>query len=177
VARPRCSVFVAVSLDGFIARRDGSIDWLRAVEAPGEDYGFARFFARVDALLLGRATWDVARGFDPWPYAGKRVAVLAHAPREARHGETFHAGDAAAVLDALGGEGLHHVYADGGSVISQLLAADRVDALTVSVIPVVLGDGLRLFQGPLPERRLVLESATPYPSGLVQLSYLAPRAA
>ncbi len=172
--RPRCSVFIAASLDGFIARRDGSIDWLRAVEAPGEDYGFAGFFADVDALLVGRATWEVACSFDSWPYAGKRVAVLAHAPREGRHGETFHAGEAAAVLDALGAEGLRHVYADGGSVVSQLLAADRVDALTVSVIPVVLGDGLRLFQGPLPERRLALESSRAYPTGLVQLRYALP---
>jgi dihydrofolate reductase len=173
VDRPRCSAFVAASLDGFIARPDGSLDWLRAVEAPGEDYGFASFFAEVDALLLGRATWEVVLGFDPWPYAGKRVAVLAHAPRQARHGETFHAGEPARVLDALHAEGFRHVYADGGSVISQLLAAGRLEALTVSVIPVVLGDGLRLFQAPLPERRLVLESATPFPSGLVQLRYRA----
>jgi dihydrofolate reductase len=177
MTRPRCSAFIATSLDGFIARRDGSIDWLRSVEDAGEDYGFATFFAEIDALLLGRATWEVARGFEPWPYAGKRVAVLAHQAREARHGETFHAGEAAAVLDLLGAGGAGHVYADGGAVISQLLAADRVDDLTVSVIPIVLGDGIRLFQGPLPERALVLVSARSFRSGLVQLRYRrAPRA-
>jgi dihydrofolate reductase len=107
------------------------------------------------------------------PRRVQRVAVLAHAPREARHGETFHAGDAAVILDAILAEGARHVYADGGSVISQLLAADRVDELTLSIVPVVLGGGLRLFQGPLPERRLALESARSYPTGLVQLRYLA----
>lgn len=168
---PRCSVFIATSLDGFIARRDGSFDWLRIVEEAGEDYGFAAFYAGVDALLFGRATWDVACGLPDWPYAGKRVAVMSARPREGRHGETFHAGDPAAALDLLGREGLRHVYADGGSVVSQLLAADRVDALTVSVIPLVLGDGIRLFQGTLPERRLALRSARSYRSGLVQLRY------
>lgn len=164
---------MGASLDGFIARRDGSIDWLQAVEVPGEDHGFGAFFAGVDALLVGRATWDAARGFDPWPYAGKRVAVLSRAPREGTHGETFHAGDPVAVLDALGAEGRRHVYADGGSVVSQLLAAGRVDELTVSFLPVLLGDGIRLFQGPLPERGLVLEAVRPFPSGLVQLRYRA----
>jgi dihydrofolate reductase len=145
--RPRCSAFLAASLDGFIAGPRGELEWLRAVEAPGEDYGFAAFFGSVDALLVGRATWEVAGGFDRWPYEGKRVAVMAHAPREARHGETFHRGDPAEVL-----------------------------ALTLSVIPVVLGDGIRLFQGPLPERPLALVSARPFPSGLVQLVYRrAPR--
>lgn len=173
--RPRCSVFIAASLDGFIARRDGSIDWLPPVGAEGEDYGFGRFFGAVDALLLGRATWEVACRFEPWPYAGKRVAVLAHAPRTARHGETFHAGDPGAVLDALGREGARRVYADGGAVVSQLLAAGRVDDLTVSIVPVILGDGIRLFQPPLPERALLLEAAVPFPAGLVQLRYRARR--
>src|SRR5512136_787177 len=100
--RLRCSVFVAASLDGFIARRNGAIDWLRAVEEPGQDYGFEAFFAQVDALLLGRATWEVACGFERWPYAGKRVAVLSGHPHQGRHGETFHAGPPDAALDRLG---------------------------------------------------------------------------
>lgn len=171
MARPRCSAFLATSLDGFIARPDGSLDWLRAVEDAGEDHGFAAFLAGIDALLLGRATWDVARGFARWPYAGKRVAVLSGAVRAGSHGETFHAGDPAAVLDRLGAEGARHVYADGGSVVSQLVAADRLDELVLSIVPVLLGEGIRLFQGPLPERPLALVSARPYRSGLVQLRY------
>ncbi len=171
MAPPRCSAFLAASLDGFIARRDGALDWLRPWETSGEDYGFAAFLSGVDALLLGRATWDVARKAGPWPYGDRRVAVLSHATGEARHGETFHAAPPAAVLDLLLSEGRRHVYADGGSVVSQLLAADRLDALVVSVVPIVLGDGIRLFQAPLPERGLALEGVTPHRSGLVQLRY------
>ena len=74
--RPRFSVFIAVSVDGYIARLDGSIDWLAAVEQKGEDYGYKQFFDAVDALVLGRKTYEVALGFDPWPYAGKRCIVL-----------------------------------------------------------------------------------------------------
>jgi len=67
-----CSVFIAVSLDGFIARTDGSVDWLSLVEAPGEDYGYQRFFDSIDTLVIGRSTYQLALGFEPWPYQGKR---------------------------------------------------------------------------------------------------------
>jgi dihydrofolate reductase len=174
MGRARCSVFIAASLDGFIARRDGSLDWLRVVEQGGEDYGFEAFFAEVDALLLGRGTWEAACGFAPWPYVGKRVAVVSAAPRAGTHGETFHDRGPAELLDLLGEEGFRHVYADGGSVVSQLLVADRVDTLTLSIVPVVLGDGIRLFQPPLVERRLGLVSSRSYPSGLVQVRYARP---
>ena len=69
-------MFIATSLDGFIARRDGGIDWLSIVEAPGEDYGYAKFFADVDALILGRGTYDKVRTFPAWPYGDKRCVVL-----------------------------------------------------------------------------------------------------
>lgn len=171
--RPRCSVFIATSLDGFIARPDGSLDWLDAVQRPGEDYGFQAFFEQVDALVLGAATYRVVLGFEgPWPYGSKRVVVLTHHPPPAsRAGETFFAGEPAAVLDALAAEGVRRVYVDGGAVVSQFLAAALVDDLTVSVVPVLLGDGVRLFQGRLPERTLALESSRTFPSGLVQSVY------
>ena len=78
-----CSVFVATSLDGCIAREDGRIDWLEranAVVPPGEDCGYREFFDSVDALVMGRGTFDLAVTFDPWPYGGKRVVVMTHAP-------------------------------------------------------------------------------------------------
>ena len=73
-----CCAFIATSLDGFVARTDGAIDWLKIVEREGEDYGFAAFFASVDALVMGRNTYETARGFAAWPYAGKRCIVLTH---------------------------------------------------------------------------------------------------
>ena len=87
-----CCAFIATSLDGFVARTDGAIDWLKIVEREGEDYGFAAFFASVDALLMGRNTYETALGFDAWPYAGKRCIVLTHRAATSKHGESFFAG-------------------------------------------------------------------------------------
>jgi dihydrofolate reductase len=160
-----------MSLDGFIARSDGGLDWLEPMQVQGEDYGYGAFFESIDTVVVGRRTYEVALGFDEWPYQGKRVVVLAHAAPTPRHGERFHAGPHAALLDALGAEGARRVHVDGGAVVSQFLRTGLVDDLVVSVAPVVLGGGIRLFQGAIPERRLFLESAEAFPSGLVQLRY------
>jgi dihydrofolate reductase len=169
--RPRCSVFIAVSLDGFIARRDGGIDWLSIVERPGEDYGYARFFAEVDALIVGRRTYDAALGFPSWPYAGKRCVVLAHDPPPARHGERFHAGPPAPLLAALHADGVRRVYVDGGAVIRLFLSENLIDDLTLSIVPVLLGDGIRLFDDAGATRRLRTIESRVFPSGLVQIAY------
>lgn len=175
--RPRCSGYMAASLDGFIARADDGLDWLDAVQRPGEDYGFAAFFASVEALLLGRNTWEVARRFVPWPYAAKRCVVLTSRPAEGSHGETFHAGDPAPLLARLHGEGVKRVYVDGGVTVARFLAAGLLDDLTVSLIPVLLGEGIRLFPGGYAERGLELTGSRSFPSGLVQVEYrvLAPQ--
>jgi dihydrofolate reductase len=171
--RPTCSVFIAASLDGFIARPDGGLDWLDAVQSPGEDYGFGEFFSSIDTLVLGRRTYEWALGFGGWPYAGKRVAVLTHRPGEPRHGETFLAGDPAAIVERLGREGARHLYVDGGATIARFLEAGLVDDLTISILPVLLGDGIRLFPGRPPETRLALVESRAFPSGLVRLRYRA----
>ncbi len=169
--RPRCSAFLAMSLDGFIARKDGSIDWLARVELPDEDYGFQRFFDSVDTLAIGRSTWEVARAFDPWPYQGKRCVVLTHRPLDALHGEESFAGSAWQLVEQFSTMGTHHVYVDGGTVVRQFLAAGLLDALTVSIIPLVLGEGIPLFGGALHEHGLVLEESRSWPSGLLQVRY------
>ena len=171
MARPRCSVFIAASLDGFIARRDGGLDWLSIVETPGEDYGYARFFGDVDALVMGRGTYDTVRGFPAWPYGDKRCVVLAHHPPEAQHGETFHAGPSAPLLERLHADGVRRVYVDGGAVIRQFLGEGLIDDITLSIIPVILGDGIRLFDGGGAGRRLRLRASQAFASGLVQLTY------
>jgi dihydrofolate reductase len=169
--RPRCAAFLAMSLDGFIARPDGAVDWLDAYDAPEEEY--ARFLAGVDTVLIGRATYDLVVTFPQWPYGAKRVVVVTHRPARPRHGEAFVAGDATAVLTGLGSTGSHSVYVDGGVVVSQFLAAGLLDELTVTVVPLVLGDGRRLFRGTLPERRLSLVASRAYASGLVRITYRA----
>jgi dihydrofolate reductase len=169
--RPRCSVFIATSLDGFIARKDGGIDWLSIVEAPGEDYGYARFFGDVDALILGRRTYDTVLGFGAWPYGDKRCVVLTHGARESRHGERFHAGAPGPLLDDLAAAGVRRVYVDGGDVIRLFLREELIDDITLSVIPILLGDGIPLFDASVPTRRLRLAGSQAFPTGLVQLRY------
>jgi dihydrofolate reductase len=168
-ARPRCSVYIAVSLDGYIARADGGLDWLAVVERPGEDYGYKAFFDSVDVLVIGRKTYETALGFEHWPYEGKRCIVVTRSSRTARHGETFHAGALTSLLDRLEAEGAQRVYVDGGALIRSFLAEDLVDDMTLSVIPVLLGAGISLFGAV--ERRLSLVASRSFPSGLVQLSY------
>ncbi len=171
--RPQCSAFLAASLDGFVARPGGGLDWLKAVEAPGEDYGFAEFFASVDTLVVGRRTYDVVLGFPEWPYGGKRVVVLTHRPAAARRDETFASGTPEAVVASLAAAGARRIYVDGGATVSSFLRVGLLDDLTLSVVPVVLGDGIRLFLPPLPERTLALREARAFPSGLVRLRYEA----
>jgi dihydrofolate reductase len=171
--RPQFSVFIAASLDGFIARADGSIDWLSIHSLADEPNGYGEFIASVDAIVIGRATYETVLGFGGWFYGNKRVIVLAHGEQASRHGEEFHAGDVSSLLPRLAGAS--RVYVDGGHVIQQFFAADLIDDVTVGILPIVLGGGIRLFSGGEGERRLVLESHRVYRSGMVQLGYRVQR--
>lgn len=171
MARPRCSVFIAISLDGFIARANGAFDWLSIVEREGEDYGFKQFFDAIDTLVMGRKTYETALGFGAWPYAGKRCVVLTGSSRVSRHGEEFHSGDLAQLVERLASEGTKHVYVDGGATIARFLAAKLVDDVTVSVIPILLGEGVPLAPHVGHDVRLRLVEHRAYESGLVQLNY------
>jgi dihydrofolate reductase len=163
------SVFIATSLDGYIARPDGGLDWLGVVERRGEDYGYAAFAATYDVLVMGRRTYDTVLGFDAWPYLGKRVIVMTHRPLVSRHGEEAFDGSAEALVHRLAAEHARRLYIDGGVVIRQFLAAGLVDDLTISIIPIVLGAGIPLFGGT--EHGLTLEGVERFESGLVQLRY------
>lgn len=165
-------MYIATSLDGFIARTDGALDWLTAVEREGEDYGFKAFYDSVDTLVMGRKTYDTVRNFDAWPYAGKRcVVVTSNTERESRHGEEFASGDLRALFDRLGKEGARHVYVDGGVLIARALGAHLVDRVTVSIVPILLGAGTPLAPSLGADTRLDLIEHRAYESGLVQLQY------
>lgn len=167
---PSCFVFIAASVDGFIARRDGALDWLKRVERPGEDYGYQAFFNTIDALVIGRGTYDVVRGFDAWPYEKKRCVVMTHQQFEPKANEEFFAGPPVELVQKLGAEGVKRVYVDGGAVISQFLAAGLIEQLTVSQIPILLGDGLPLFKA-TGEHALTLVESRSFPSGLVRSTW------
>ena len=169
---PRVSVYIAVSLDNFIARDDGSLDWLADVQdAGGDDYGYAEFMDTIDAVVLGRETYDAVRTFDTWPFTGRCVIVLTNRPIETAFGEDVYAGALAALIAALGRDGVGRVYLDGGATIRQGLDEHLIDDMTLSIIPVVLGSGRPLFSRGLPGSRWSLTGADSYPTGLVQLHY------
>lgn len=172
--RPRTEAFVGVSLDGFLARPDGTLDFLEPWQ--GHEHGYTALFARIDTLIFGRATWEfvatmVAQHGMAWPYGGKRCVVLTHRPISTSHGELVRAASPASVLAELAREGSKHVYVDGGVVIRDFLAAGVLDALTVSIVPVLIGEGKPLFGGVKVESGLKLEGTTGFPNGLAQLRY------
>jgi len=157
MATPRFSVFIATSVDGFIARPDGDVDWLQEVGAEDlaqDDGGFADFFAAVDVLVMGRNTFEKVLSFDgPWPYGDKPVVVLsrtlAEVPDELRETVSIEACTPSELAHKLGERGLRRVYLDGGQVIQSFLREGLVSDLTVTRIAVLLGQGLPLF-GELP---------------------------
>jgi dihydrofolate reductase len=178
-SHPRVEVFIATSLDGFIARPDGSLDWLLQAQAtaPGhEDFGHAEFMANIDALVMGRKTFETVLGFDPWPYAERPVWVMSRQPTleipEPRRPRVRHGGaDARALLRHLARTGVRRLYLDGGELIQSFLFEDLVDRITVTTIPVLLGQGRRLW-GALPaDRAWTLESARHWDCGFVQGRY------
>lgn len=177
-------MFIATSLDGFIAREDGSIDWLERANASlpaGEDCGYKAFFASVDVLVMGRHTFELAKTFPEWPYGSTPLVVLASRPVDvpaAIGGSVSVSSEAPAELVArLAGEGKKHAYVDGGVTIQRFLAAGLIDELIVTLIPVLLGKGRPLF-GPLGrDQRLSLAGSKVYGSGFVQLQYRPAREA
>jgi len=172
IARPKISVYIATSIDGYIARKDGGLDWLESIPInPDEDYGFKDFMASVDVLILGRNTYDVVSGFDEWPYQGKRVVVMSQKLKEVREEAELFSGDIHALLLKLHTEGTTHIYVDGGVIISKFLEMGLVDQIIITVIPTILGTGIRLFNPMINGHDCRLASSQSYPNGLVQLRY------
>ena len=169
MARPRVSAFLGASLDGFIAEADGGLGFLKPFEQ--EEHGYADFYASVDTLLMGRKTYETVLGFDAWPFGDRRVAVLSHGARTACFNERFLSGTPEEILAVLAADGARHVYADGGEVVTQFLAAGCLDSLTISIVPVLLGSGVRLFASSPGLHRLTLEGVRTLSSGLVQVRY------
>lgn len=167
----QCSVYIAASLDGFIARSDGGIDWLSTVQQAGIDYGYKAFHDSIDTVVVGRNTYDQVLGFAEWPYAGKRCVVLTHAPPVSRHGEEFFDGSPAELVSTLSNDGARRAYVDGGAVIQQFLAANLIDDLTLSLVPILLGEGIRLFGTLGHDQPLTLLRTQAFDSGLVQMVY------
>ena len=173
----KASVFIATSLDGYIARPDGAIDWLptNGLDGPTEDYGYKKFIDTVDALVMGRKSFETVLGFGiAWPYT-KPVIVLSsrtvEIPEAIRGKVEAMSGTPAEVIRRMEERGAKHLYIDGGKTIQGFLTAGLIGRMTITRIPVLLGSGIPLF-GPLPGdvkwRHVETRS---WPSGLVQSTY------
>ena len=169
----KASVFIATSLDGFIARANGDLDWLPP--GGGEEHGYEAFIATVDALVIGRKTYETVLGFDTWPYGEKPVYVLStRTLAPALPGAVVErlSGPPAEIVAQLAARGVGHVYVDGGITIQGFLQAGLIQRLIITRIPVLLGAGIPLF-GPLPrDIRLRHVGTRQYASGLVQSEYV-----
>jgi dihydrofolate reductase len=167
------SVFVGTSVDGFIARPNGDLDFLP--EGGGEPHGYTEFMASVDALVIGRKTFEKVLTFETWPYGDKRVVVLSSRPVDlsaVRGGVVEQmAGPPADIVSQLAAGGAHHLYVDGGITIQEFLRVGLVQRLIITRVPVLIGEGVPLF-GALPrDIRLHHVATRHYPSGLVQSEY------
>jgi dihydrofolate reductase len=169
----KASVFIGTSLDGFIARLNGTFDFLP--EGGGEPHGYNEFIASIDTIVIGRKTFETVLTMKPWPYGNKRVVVLSSRPVDFSTvvgGVVEHmAGTPADIVVRLAATGAHHLYIDGGITIQQFLRAGLIQRLTITRVPVLIGEGIPLF-GSLPHDIRLRHIATRhYPSGLVSSEY------
>jgi dihydrofolate reductase len=174
----KCSVFVATSLDGFISRMDGRIDWLEQANTrlpKGEDLGYAGFMANVDALVMGRKTFEQVLSFGNWPYGSTPVVVLSHRlralPKHLPATVSLSKDRPAELVERLSAQGRNSIYVDGGVTIQGFIAAGLIDELTITFIPVLIGAGKALFGRLVKDVMLELVSSQAYECGFVQSKY------
>lgn len=173
---PTGHVFIGTSLDGFISRKDGSLDWLILPEHKDEDHGYTTFIQKIDAIVMGRGSYEAVLGFDAWPY-DKPVLVLSRQlagtePPQALRGKVSFADlTPRAAMDHLGRQGASRVYVDGGQIVQAFLRDGLIADMVISRVPVLIGEGRSLF-GPLPrDAKFRHERTVTFPSGLVQSHY------
>ena len=171
----RCTAFLGMSLDGYIAGPGGDLAWLDAIPAPpGNDMGFGQLMESVDAVVMGRTTFDFVASFDgPWPYSKPLVVMsstLDTIPDHAVDTELSRQSPTE-LCDELAERGWQHVYVDGGALVASFHTAALLDELIVTVVPVVLGDGTKLMEGLLEPAWLTLASTETFDNGFVQLRY------
>ena len=168
-------VYIATSLDGLIAGEGDDLSWLPAPPDNGDDFGFADFLGGVGALLMGRRTFDVVAGFPgPWPFGDRPCLVATHRPLPAVSApvQAISGDIGAMVATAKAAAGGRDVYIDGGALIRQALAADLVDAMTLTSVPVVLGAGVPLFSGGGPRRAWRPVGDEALPGGLLKRRFV-----
>ncbi len=169
-------VYIATSVDGFIARQDGSVDWLTSGEdAGGEDFGFQDFFDSVDALVLGRNTFELVLSFGSWPYGEKPVIVLTtqqlEIPQDITNTVSVMAGSPGEVIHHLAGQGFEHLYIDGGETIQGFIREGLIQEMIITKVPVLIGTGIPLFGAVPHDIQLQHLETLQFDNGLVQSKY------
>lgn len=169
----KVTLYIAASLDGYIAGPNGEIDWLDLVDRPGEDYGYHQFYDSVDVLVMGRKTYEVPAGVAEWPYPGKPSYVLTRQDLKSdRDDVSFVSQPVETLVASLRRQGFQHLWlAGGGETVRAFLAQRLIDEHIFSIIPTILGAGIPLFPPPSPQQHLELISSRTFSSGVIQLHY------
>ncbi|WP_461533939.1 dihydrofolate reductase family protein [Sinomicrobium sp.] len=171
----KISLFIAMSLDGYIAKPNDDLSFLKIVEKEGEDYGYKEFTDTVDTLIIGRKTYDYVLkeiGSSHYDNGQRDVYVITRTERPQVGRTIFYTGNITDLVTQLKSEKGKNIYCDGGAeVINELLKHDLIDELIISVIPILVGNGTRLFKDGRPEQTLELVTTKAFDTGLIQLYY------
>lgn len=171
----KLSLFIATSLDGYIAKPNNDLSFLKIVEKEGEDYGYTEFTANIDTLIIGRKTYDYVLkeiGSAHYDNGQPNVYVITRTERPKVGNTTFYSGKLTELVQRLKSEKGKNIYCDGGAeIINELLGHDLIDEFIISIIPILLGNGARLFKDNRPEQQLELVGVKTYETGLTQLHY------
>jgi dihydrofolate reductase len=166
-------LYISMSLDGYIAGKDDSLDFLAMVEQEGEDYGYNDFIKSIDAVIIGRKTYEkvIAMGYD-YPHTEKDVYILTRTARPSIGNYKFYSEDLSELVNRLKSQAGENIYCDGGAdIANELMKSDLVDEFIISVIPILLGEGIKLFKDCRPKQILELVTSKQFDRGLVQLHY------
>jgi len=166
-------LYIATSLDGYIAKPNDDLGFLSIVEKEGEDYGYADFIKTVDAVIVGRKTYDkvLSMGFD-FPHTDKDAYIITRTTRPSIGSVKFYTGDLKSLVDKLKSENGKNIFCDGGSeIVHELLKNDLIDEFIISIIPILVGNGTKLFKDGRPEQLVELISTKQFEKGLTQLHY------
>jgi dihydrofolate reductase len=171
----KLSLFIATSLDGYIAGSNDDLSFLKPFEKEGEDYGYDDFTANIDTIIVGRKTFDNVFkeiGFSHYDNGQRDVYVITRTAKQSVGRTNFHTGNLIDLVKQLKSESGKNIYCDGGAeIINELLQHDLIDEFIISVIPTLLGNGTRLFNDGRPEQKLELVSVNSFDNGLTQLHY------
>lgn len=169
-------LYIAMSLDGYIAKPDNDISWLSVVEQPNEDYGYQAFVDSIDTVLMGRKTYEKVLTFGvEFPHKGRKCYIISKSRQGEDDNVEFYDGDLSDLIASIKehGDSTKNILVDGGaSLANSLIDQNLIDEFIISIIPIILGDGIKLFHNTLHEQSLKLIKSESFASGLVQLTYI-----